>query len=424
MEHLMASGKGGKGWVRAVPGEPIKIAADQFNSMSDAARAFRDRKSLPGAPVAKSQVAGTTVLIKNNSDEDAPRHGVLKITGVEITPDDNDAALDTPLLAGTEPSSTDDAVVITTEPIESGAIGSAVIAGAIACTINVTSASHDYAAPSTEAAATAVTRLESSAYGHIRILWKDAGTGEKDALVSLASPSAADDGEMAFGKLLDEDFASGTAVAYPTPRARGRVVIPCAIPVSPVVPDTIEEVATSVERHGESPFWTDVTDTGASIDLYIIYSGYGDLIKALLATLTRTTSPRITSGIYWKAWFRSETPVITAGSDSADITAIDQGTKTITVIGDHTTTMGTGETLQISGSTGNDGSYTSTGATLSGGNTEVVVSEAIPDGTADGTLYTEAMLFIDADPLEMKYFYSHIMLHTRYNTITGRLPFS
>jgi hypothetical protein len=112
--------------------------------------------------------------------------------------------------------------------------------------------------------------------------------------------------------------------------------------------------------------------------------------------------------------------VITAGSDSADITAIDQGTKTITVIGDHTTTMGTGETLQISGSTGNDGSYTSTGATLSGGNTEVVVSEAIPDGTADGTLYTEAMLYIDADPLEVDYFHSNIRLPTRYNTITDK----
>lgn len=68
-----------------------------------------------------------------------------------------------------------------------------------------------------------------------------------------------------------------------------------------------------------------------------------------------------------------------------NITGIDQGAKTFTIAGDFSTGQ-IGAMLNINGSTGNDGKYTVSSVTLNAGNTDIVVDEAIPDATVDGTL--------------------------------------
>ncbi len=68
------------------------------------------------------------------------------------------------------------------------------------------------------------------------------------------------------------------------------------------------------------------------------------------------------------------------------ITAVVQGTKTFTIAGNHVVDFPAGEQFAIDGSTGNDGTFTVVSATLVGSDTEIVVSEVIPDATVDGAI--------------------------------------
>lgn len=71
---------------------------------------------------------------------------------------------------------------------------------------------------------------------------------------------------------------------------------------------------------------------------------------------------------------------------NAPITAVDTGTKTITVTGDVSSICVAGKVVTIRDSTGNDGVYTVVSSSYSSPSTDVVVSEALADGTGDGIL--------------------------------------
>ena len=87
-----------------------------------------------------------------------------------------------------------------------------------------------------------------------------------------------------------------------------------------------------------------------------------------------------TSGDDCDVWFKD------ALDGKSAITAVDQGTKTFTITGDHTGDIAAEDSVTVRDSTGNNGLYTVVSATLDGSDTDVVVSEAIPDTTADGDL--------------------------------------
>lgn len=69
-----------------------------------------------------------------------------------------------------------------------------------------------------------------------------------------------------------------------------------------------------------------------------------------------------------------------------EITAVDQVGKTFTVAGNHAIEFPTTLTATVATSTGNDGTYTVVSATFDVDHTDIVVSEAIPNATADGTI--------------------------------------
>jgi len=71
---------------------------------------------------------------------------------------------------------------------------------------------------------------------------------------------------------------------------------------------------------------------------------------------------------------------------NAAISAVDQGTQTFTIAGDHTAELQNGDRVTVRGSTGNDGGYDVSAVALNGSDTDVTVSQAIPDATADGTM--------------------------------------
>jgi hypothetical protein len=80
------------------------------------------------------------------------------------------------------------------------------------------------------------------------------------------------------------------------------------------------------------------------------------------------------------------------GGGSETITGVNQGTKTFTFASSRNSQWAAGATLVIVGSTGNDGRYTI--ASHSGA--DVVVVEAIPNATADGTGALDAVVTLPA----------------------------
>lgn len=68
----------------------------------------------------------------------------------------------------------------------------------------------------------------------------------------------------------------------------------------------------------------------------------------------------------------------------AAILAVDTATDTITIEGDVTAQLASGDRITIRGSTGNDGGWTVDSVALSGSDTDVTVTGDITDATADG----------------------------------------
>lgn len=77
------------------------------------------------------------------------------------------------------------------------------------------------------------------------------------------------------------------------------------------------------------------------------------------------------------------------GPSAFAITAVDSlsETGTLTIAGSHAAVFPAGAAVIISGSTGNDGTYTSTGATFGAGSTTIPLAEGLFDPTVDGSVY-------------------------------------
>lgn len=68
----------------------------------------------------------------------------------------------------------------------------------------------------------------------------------------------------------------------------------------------------------------------------------------------------------------------------SDVVGVNQGTKTFTISGDHTSTLQVSNKIAVMRSTGNDGDYTIDVVSLNGSDTDVQVLEVIPSATVDG----------------------------------------
>jgi len=90
------------------------------------------------------------------------------------------------------------------------------------------------------------------------------------------------------------------------------------------------------------------------------------------------------------------------------ITAVDQANHKFTISGNHASEISAETTLRVNGSTGNDKLYTLVSATDVGSTTEVVVSENIPDATADGNL------FVGITPIMAYYCHTHLSTGVDY----------
>ena len=160
------------------PGDKLKIPAETFNTFIDVARDFRGRQQnrIPSWKPLNSDTA--IIRVRNDSEVDCPRFGVLSLTEPVFAPEDVGFLRDGIAMIGVAPTGTDAmSIVIAQEPIAADKFGHVQISGVTLA--KVTGEGHT-ASPDVDD----VTRLHCGD-GGIQILWSQEGTGSRWAIVRL-----------------------------------------------------------------------------------------------------------------------------------------------------------------------------------------------------------------------------------------------
>lgn len=187
-------------------GDTFVPSARQLNSWIDAAIATGGNLRDPRGVVPELNVG--VVLVRNDTggDIDDP-HAVIGLSAPLIVPDDRDTVVyERPCFSGITPY--DDRWGILLQPLPDGAIGKAIVSGISWAQVNVVSEDHDFC---TAEDGTLVSDLLGCGY----ILWKEAGTGTKWALIRISNSveaendsSSGSDTESACVTIPGVDFSS------------------------------------------------------------------------------------------------------------------------------------------------------------------------------------------------------------------------
>jgi hypothetical protein len=197
---------------RIKPG-PLRgqISARAWNRAQDAADiVLGDRYGQAGEPQTDGPKPYTPILARNSTTGTVNRWGVLSVAGVVFTPSGatgnaTQQFQDQPVLSGGLPTG-GSSFVVAVEPIAAGKIGRVAVAGVVQAKINITDASHTFAA----AKDGDLTQLASASSGEAQILWKESGTGtSKWAIVRFGGAGAA--GGSRLGKVTGTWAKNATA---------------------------------------------------------------------------------------------------------------------------------------------------------------------------------------------------------------------
>gem|GEM_PF-2241186 len=162
-------------------GEKLRIPARTYNAMIDAAQDYANRKSDRIQSGHSGAVPSNIVLVKNTSGVAVGRLCVLGISNSLISVSSNQFK-EQMAFVGVVPltaSHGSGRFVITVEPIAHNSLGRAIVTGVCQVQINVTDGNHSFA----DITNNDVTKLTSAETGPATILWKEAGTGTKWAVI-------------------------------------------------------------------------------------------------------------------------------------------------------------------------------------------------------------------------------------------------
>lgn len=139
-------------------------------------------------PLQNPQLSANEILVYNNSGYDIVRYGILAIEGVKILPDTQGLSefQRRPVLSGILPNWTyqsDGKFVVCLEPIKKDAIGAAAISGITVASVTIQNETDGYA----DVFGSGMQSLVSCTSGACQILYKEAGTGTKWAIVRFGS---------------------------------------------------------------------------------------------------------------------------------------------------------------------------------------------------------------------------------------------
>jgi len=167
-------------------GQQLKIPAATFNAMVDAAVAHRESQRDTSRHSRQSFKQAGIALIRNESNVEIPRFGILGIDGVIIEPASNlDEFQSNFALSGVVPKSPlhFGQFAISKTPLPPGEIGKAVFDGLSPARVEITDACHQFAEVKDEEAGL----LVSQPFGAARILWREGGLGTQWAIVRLSN---------------------------------------------------------------------------------------------------------------------------------------------------------------------------------------------------------------------------------------------
>ena len=171
-------------------GQKLSIPAAAYNAFIDAALDYRRRTAGIGQQAEPSFRQSGIVLIRNDSGSDQSRLAVLGIDSPIIGPTSNEDEFKNrvALSCVTPVADTHEGrFVILVEPISAGKIGRAYADGLCPVRVQVEDEDHGFA----DVKDGDTSCLESRAGGAAQILWKEAGTGLKWAIVRLSAAPAA-----------------------------------------------------------------------------------------------------------------------------------------------------------------------------------------------------------------------------------------
>lgn len=192
---------------RVSVGDAIDISAAAYNGWCEAAEDLQARRLGQGPGAWKeSRFDPDVVLVRNDSGAAAARFGILGVSGPIITPTVNLEEFKRRVaLSGVAPTADhEDAFVVLLEPLAAGAVGEAVISGAVQVAVDVAAESDTTCG----AVASDAAKLKSGV-GSNRILWKEAGTGTKWAVVRVGGGG----GSIILGTLAEDLDAGDSAEA-------------------------------------------------------------------------------------------------------------------------------------------------------------------------------------------------------------------
>jgi hypothetical protein len=170
-------------------GQALRIPAAAYNAFVEAAVNQRRRERNSSAGPALEPAPRGIVLVRNDSEEEIEPYHALAITGVLVEPGEDDQERTfhsrTPLTGevATEDSPTL-SFVVALQPIKPGKLGRCVLTGVTPARVliaNETDTTCELSAGESVLAGTPM--------GGIPILWKEAGTGEKWAVIEMGRPS-------------------------------------------------------------------------------------------------------------------------------------------------------------------------------------------------------------------------------------------
>lgn len=171
-------------------GDPLQVSATAWNTLMQLARQAGERGALGSADIAAGQRDLDVVTLKNVTNTDCPRWGILGIdvpifaptSGSDIPRDFSASVAMRGVLATTPGYAGKWAIAL--EPIAAGKFGRAALSGVVPAIINVPSGTTPLFA---EASGSVYARAGSS--GSAQVLWCESGSGNRHALLRMGAAS-------------------------------------------------------------------------------------------------------------------------------------------------------------------------------------------------------------------------------------------
>jgi hypothetical protein len=183
---------------RIDPGQKLgkAISARAWNRAQDAADIVLGQAPGVTAETGKTGRELNVILVRNDSGEDVPIHGVLGLSAPAIDPAGGEltgtSAADSRakqlsesvIMVGVAPAGNTSRFCVTLEPIAAGGFGRAAIAGAMALKVKLpTSGQFFYAVTRVNDR----TQLLGASCGPVRLLWHESGPGDNKWAVAILS---------------------------------------------------------------------------------------------------------------------------------------------------------------------------------------------------------------------------------------------